>query len=52
MNYLIYYEGKAFYTNWFDADNNFRDDMIVFDLLKRVYTDDGINWYTIEQDHL
>jgi hypothetical protein len=52
MNYLIYYEGTPFYTNWFDSDNNFIDGMVVFNLLSRQYTINGKNWIDIKQDHL
>jgi len=55
MNYLIVtscYE--PFYTNWFDAENNFNQaaDMVVFNLLNHTYTTNGIDWHEIKQDHL
>ncbi len=52
MNYLILRDGEAFYTNWFDYENNYNDGMVVFNLLTDTYTTDGINWKEIEQDHL
>ncbi len=53
MNYLVLPETlDPFYTNWFDAENNFVDGMVVFNLLNHTYTTDGINWYKVKQDHL
>ena len=53
MNYLIILDDhKPFYTNWFDAENNFVDGMVVFNLLSDKYTTNGKDWYDIEQDHL
>lgn len=55
MNYLIVTSShEPFYTNWFDAENNFRPDydMVVFNLLTCKYTTDGKNWHEIKQDHL
>lgn len=53
MNYLIvspYIE--PFYTNWFDAENNFVEGMTVFNLLTHCYTTNGKDWKEITQDHL
>lgn len=52
MNYLIYHQGTPFYTNWFDAENNFIEGMVVFDLLKDLFTTNGTTWLPITQDHL
>lgn len=52
MNYLILHEGKAFYTNWYDFENNYVPGMVVFNLLSNEYTTDGTTWKPIEQDHL
>jgi len=55
MNYLIMNiksEWEPFYTNWFDAENNFVKHMVVFNLLTHQWTDDGKNWNQIEEDHL
>jgi hypothetical protein len=58
MRYLITYteEGiqKAFYTEWFDIENNFNADvgMIVFDLAKNKYLTSNLVWLDIEFDHL
>ena len=52
MNYVIYYQGESFYTNWFDPENNFMDGMIVFNILTDQFTTDGKNWKEIKQDHL
>lgn len=55
MNYLIVSDSyEPFLTNWFDAENHFNkdDNMIVFNLLKSVYTIDGKIWEPIKEDHL
>lgn len=53
MRYLVTSPGnEPFFTNWFDAENNFNEGMTVYDLAKFVYTTDGINWTEIEEDHL
>jgi hypothetical protein len=52
MNYLIFYNGEAFYTSWFDQKNNYMDGMVVFNLLTDSFTTDGIIWEQIKQDHL
>ena len=55
MRYLITTEGSSpFLTAWFDPENNFNPDlkMVVYDLMKRVYTTDGKTWLDIEIDHL
>jgi hypothetical protein len=56
--YLITYTEngtqKAFYTNWFDPENNFNADvgMIVFDLVNHKYMVNSLGWTDIEEDHL
>lgn len=58
MRYLITYTEnglqKAFYTNWFDPENNFNADlnMIVFNLSANKFTTDGYLWLKIDEDHL
>jgi len=58
MMYLITYTEngtqKAFYTNWFDPENNFNADvgMIVFDLVNHKYMVNSLGWTDIEEDHL
>lgn len=56
MNYLILYQGtherSAFYTNWFDPENNYIEGMTVFNLLTHTFTTDGKTWKEIVQDHL
>jgi hypothetical protein len=59
MKYLLTYnEGdtqKAYYTNWFDVENNFNPEvnMIVFDLFNHKYLyDEQKGWLEIEEDHL
>ena len=45
---------KAFYTNWFDAENHFNADvqMIVFDLYNHKYMINSTGWSDIEEDSL
>lgn len=47
-------EKSAFYTNWFDAENNYNPEysMIVIDRTSHLVTFDGITWEEIEEDHL
>lgn len=52
MQYLIIHEGKPFLTKWFDTENNYVQGMIVYDLYFWKWTNDGIFWAEIEQDHL
>ena len=58
MRYLVTYtnEGKqeAFYTEWFDIENNFNPEvgMIVFDLVKHKYLINSLGWIDIQEDHL
>jgi len=52
MTYLILHEGKAFYTEWFMAENNFVEGMTVFNLDADTFTTDGEKWQAIEFDHL
>lgn len=58
MIYLITYiengTQKAFYTNWFERENNFNAElnMVVFDLVNHQYMDKNLVWTDIEQNHL
>lgn len=58
MQYLVTYTEngvqKAFYTNWFNVENNFNSEvgMIVFDLLNHKYIVNSLGWVNIEEDHL
>jgi hypothetical protein len=58
MKYLVTYTEngtqKAFYTNWFDVENNFNPDvgMVVFDLINHKYMVNSLAWNDIEEDHL
>lgn len=53
MTYLIITDShEPFYTNWFDAENNFAPGMVVFNLLTHKYTTNGKDWIEIKQDHL
>jgi hypothetical protein len=56
--YLVTYsEGgitKCFYTHWFEPENNFNKDldMVVTDLVKNRFTNNGVDWQDIEEDNL
>ena len=52
MRYLIYKDGEAFYTKWYDYESHFIYGMVIFDLAKHTYTTNGKNWNSIEDDHL
>lgn len=58
MQYLIIYlekgTQKAFYTNWFDVENNFNSEvgMVVFDLINHKYMVSSLGWSDIDEDHL
>lgn len=58
MKYLVIYTEnglrKAFYTNWFNVENNFNSEveMIVFDLVNHKYIVNNLEWSDIEEDHL
>lgn len=55
MRYLVVTNSyEPFYTNWFDAENNFIKDceMVVFDLTNGKYTTNGKDWFDIKEDHL
>ena len=43
-----------FFSPNFNPENHFNPEtgMVVYDLLKAVYTIDGIMWQEIEEDHL
>ena len=55
MRYLITMTGQEpFFTDWFSPENHFLPEcgMVVYDLDKNVYTDDGKDWKVINQDKL
>lgn len=58
MKYLVTYiekgTQKAFYTNWFNVENNFNSEvgMVVFDLVNHKYMVNSLGWTDIEEDHL
>ena len=52
MNYLIIQKESAFFTNWYDYENNYSSGMIVINLLKGEVTFNGVEWQNITQDHL
>lgn len=58
MKYLVTYIEtgiqKAFYTNWFDVENNFNSEvgMVVFDLVNHKYMVNSLGWSDIDEDHL
>jgi hypothetical protein len=53
MRYLITHpDEKPFLTNWFDYENNYIENMIVYDLQNATYTVNGIDWIDIDIDNL
>lgn len=55
MEYTVILKDKSvFYTNWFDADNNWNDDchFMVINNYTLCYTTNGYDWKDIEEDHL
>lgn len=58
MQYLVTYVEngvhKAWYSKWFDVDNNFNEEigMIVYDLWNDKYMSKAGYWNTIVYDHL
>lgn len=53
MKYLITHpDFLPFFTNWFDAENNFTEGMVVYNLMAGTFTTDGIIWVEIEEDSL
>ena len=53
MRYLITMPyNEPFFTEWFDAENNFAETMTVYDLAEGFYTTDGITWKEIQEDQL
>lgn len=53
MRYLVTHpDFIPFFTNWFDAENNFTDGMVVYNLVSRKFTIDGRAWFEILEDSL
>lgn len=54
MDYLIVTDShEPLLTNWFNPENfDEKDNMVVFDLKKQLYTINGKSWNEIKQDHL
>ena len=58
MRYLITYkengEHRAFFTNWFDIENNFNAEieMVVYDLRANQFMDKTLIWLDIKEDSL
>lgn len=58
MQYLVTYVEngvhRAWYSNWFDVDNNFNEDigMIVYDLHNDKFMSIRGEWESIKEDHL
>jgi hypothetical protein len=55
MRYLITTnQTQPFLTMYFNAENHFQENikMVVFDLLKRIFTTNGKDWKAIPVDHL
>lgn len=52
MSYIIIYDGKAWYTDWYDYENNYKPGMIIIDIHRDRFSVDGTTWKKIEYDHL
>jgi len=52
MRYLIIDGKEAFYTNWFDHRNFYKEGQIVVDLHNHKFTTDGRTWTDILEDKL
>ena len=51
--YLIQIEGETpFLTHWHSPELHPEKECIVYDLLNRLYSADGVDWFTIEEDNL
>ena len=55
MRYLVTTNvSHPFFTNWFDSESHFDNDveMVVYDLIEKLFTTDGKSWNKIAVDHL
>jgi len=54
QQYLIIFEDGSLpcTTNWWTHENNYNVGDKVFDLINMRWTDNGIDWYDLEEDHL
>ena len=53
MRYLITHpEHQPFFSQWFEYNNHYIEGMIIYDLMDKSYSKDGIIWIGIEIDHL
>jgi hypothetical protein len=53
MRYLITTPiAPPFFAPFFDAENHFVDGMTVYDLFSKIYTTDGQNWKSINDETL
>ena len=55
MRYTIIFQDKTVaYTDWFDADNNWNDDIhfVIINNISHQYTTNGKDWIDIQDDHL
>ena len=55
MRYLVTAKDhKPFFTSYYTSENCFIPEagMVVYDLVNRIYTEDGENWQDIDIDHL
>lgn len=49
--YTVFFEEKAFYTEYFDLKQSYVTGMIIFDNFSKTFFN-GEKWQPIEQDHL
>ena len=53
MRYIIITQGNPpFLTPYFEPENHFAPGMIVIDRHNMTYTVDGVEWTSLEEDHL
>lgn len=49
---IIQNDIPPFYTNYYEYDNHYQKGMTVINLLANKYTNNGIDWFNINEDHL
>lgn len=50
--YLILYDSKSFYTDWYEYENNYSKGTIIVDFYTHKVTFNGVDWVDIEDDNL
>lgn len=53
MKYIVVCKDHVFYTDWFQKENHWCDDIVcIMDMYNETVTYDGENWECIDFDHL